>query len=82
MKRRCFGGGHLLLLLQSGVPLHLAHFIFDLHAKIRGDAAEIGHGLAEHARDLRKLLRPKHDQGNQKNNDEMGDAEHASRCEP
>ena len=28
MKRRCFGCGHLLLLLQSGVPLHLAHVQF------------------------------------------------------
>jgi hypothetical protein len=64
------------------MPLHLAHLVFDLDTEIGSNPTEIGHSLAEHACDLRKFLRPQHDQGDKKNDDEMGDAEHASRCEP
>lgn len=58
------------------MPLHLPHFVFDLHPEIGGNAAKIRHGLTEQARDLRQLFRSEHNQGNEENNDEMGDAEH------
>src|SRR6266702_8890688 len=69
-----FGRAHLL---HSSVPLHLAHFVFDLYTEISGNAAEIRHDLTQDTRHLRKLLRAEHNQGDEENDDEMRDAEHA-----
>ena len=64
------------------MPLHLPHFVFDLHPEIGSNATKIRHGLTEDARDLGQLLRSEHNQGNEENNDEMGDAEHLIAMNP
>ena len=68
--------GFFIHLLDSSLPLHLAHLVFDLNTEIGGDAPEIGHSLAKAPGHLRKLFRPQNDQGDQKDDYEMGNAEH------
>src|SRR5207244_2932454 len=55
-----FHGGDLFpLLLLIGDT----EFLFHLHAELVGGAAELGHQLAQLARELRQLLRPEEKQG-------------------
>ncbi len=63
-------------LFQSRLPLHIAHFVFDLHAEIGCNAPEIRHRLPHYPGNLRQLLRPQNNQSNEKDDYEMGDAEH------
>jgi len=79
MEGRRLGFVHLL---QARMPLHFPHFVFDLHSEVAGDAAKISHGLAKSARDLGQFLRSEHNQGNEENDDQMGNAEHVMAMNP
>ena len=58
------------------MAVNFAHFVFERGAEIGGDFAEIGHDFAEDARDLGQLLGSQDHEGDEKNDDQMRDAEH------
>ena len=71
---RSFGQGRFFL--DSRLPLHFLHFVFNLYAEVGGHPAEIRHSLAQHTRHLRQFFRSQDDQRHQEDYDQMRDAEH------
>ena len=68
------GGDFFPLLLLVGD----AELFFHLHAELVGGAAELGHELAQLAREFRQLLRPEEKQGEEDEDGAVLKARHKS----
>ena len=61
---------------NAGLALKLAHFFFQRVAKVTGHLPEFSGSFAEHAGQLRQLLRAEDNQGHDKKDDQMWHAQH------
>src|SRR5579875_1152262 len=68
--------GALLGLADAGFAVKLAHLLFEIGAEVAGGAAELGKRAAERAGEFRKFFGAEHNQSTEKNDYEMGHAEH------
>jgi len=66
----------LRMLAHAGLAIQFAHLTLNLVAKVPSDTTQLGHGLAHGAGNLGQLVRPKHDQRDEKDYDQMGNTEH------
>src|SRR5712691_10098411 len=62
------------------VPLEVAHLLIDGHAQFRRVLPELGQGLADGAAKLGQLSRPKDNEGDDKDDDQFGDANASHRA--
>ena len=78
-KGRCWrgrvGGGRGLLLAFAALPLDVVELVLNHPPEVGRSAAELRQGAAQGAGQLRKLLRAEDDEGDQQDDDPVGNSE-------